>query len=58
MAKNEQKQTTDELLQDIMIIQLAQSGLTQHQIREIVGVHINRVNRIAKYFKKAGKHEK
>lgn len=45
----------EDLLQDQLIVQLALAGLTQHQIREIVGVDINRVNRIVKYFKKINK---
>ncbi|MFI5087676.1 MAG: hypothetical protein ACHP7I_04720 [Terriglobales bacterium] len=50
--KNQRGQTVEELLQDLLIVQLGLAGLTQHQIREIVGVDIHRVNRIAKYFKK------
>jgi len=54
MAEKKQKveQTTEDLLRDLLIVQLARSGLTQHQIREIVGVDIYRVNRIVKHFKK------
>jgi transposase-like protein len=54
MAKNKQKkaETVEDLLRDLMIIQLGLGGLTQHQIREIVGVDINRVSRILKHFKK------
>jgi len=54
MAKNKQKkaETLEDLLRDLMIIQLGLAGLTQHQIREIVGVDINRVSRILKHFKK------
>jgi len=44
-----------DILRDMLIAQLAVAGLTQHQIREIVGVDIYRVNRIVKRFKKAGK---
>jgi hypothetical protein len=51
MKKQKSEQTTDDLLRDLMIIQLGLAGLTQHQIREIVGVDINRVNRIVKHFK-------
>jgi hypothetical protein len=35
-----------------MIVQLGALGLSQHQIREIVGVDIYRVTRILKHFKK------
>lgn len=57
MANEKQKkeQTTDDLLRDLLIVQLGLAGLTQHQIREIVGVDIHRVNRIVKHFKKVAK---
>jgi len=53
MAENKQKNTAtvEELLRDNLIVQLGLAGLTQHQIREIVGVDIHRVNRIVKHFK-------
>ena len=53
--KQKREQTTDDLLRDILIAQLGLAGLTQHQIREIVGVDIHRVNRIVKHFKKINK---
>ena len=49
------EQTTNDLLRDLLIVQLGLAGLTQHQVREIVGVDINRVNRIVKHFKKIAK---
>ncbi|MEJ1967427.1 MAG: hypothetical protein WDN03_02130 [Rhizomicrobium sp.] len=54
MAKaNQQKQVTvEDLLRDLMIVQLALAGVGQHQIREIVGVDIHRVSRIAKLLKR------
>ena len=57
MVKNkiQKVNSTDELLRDLLIVKLGQIGLTQHQIREIVGVDIHRVNRIVKYFKKVNK---
>jgi transposase-like protein len=58
MSKEKQKKeqsSTDELLRDLLIVQLGLAGLTQHQIREIVGVDIHRVNRIVKHFKKVNK---
>lgn len=57
MAKKkiQKENTTNELLRDLLIVQLGQIGLTQHQIREIVGVDIHRVNQIVKYVKKANK---
>jgi len=36
----------------MMIVQLVLAGVSQHQIREIVGVDIYRVSRIAKLLKK------
>lgn len=53
--KQRKKQTTDDLLRDLLIVQLGLAGLTQHQIREIVGVDIHRVNRIVKHIKKVNK---
>jgi transposase-like protein len=50
--KRKKEQSTDDLLRDLLIVQLGLAGLTQHEIREIVGVDINRVNRIVKHFKK------
>ncbi len=47
--------TTDDLLRDLLIVQLGLAGLAQHQIREIVGVDMHRVNRIVKHFKKITK---
>jgi len=53
MAKSKQKEKTiEDLLRELMIVQLALAGVGQHQIREIVGVDIHRVNRIAKHIKK------
>lgn len=49
MAK---EQTTEDLLKDLIIIQLGLAGLSQLQIREIVGLDMNRVSRILKHFKK------
>ena len=44
-------ETTEELLRDLLIVQLGTAGLTQKQIREIVGVDSNRVNKIVKHLK-------
>lgn len=56
MKKDAKKResVTDDLLRDLLITQLGLAGLTQHQIREIVGVDIHRVGRILKYLKKTG----
>jgi len=45
-------QNVEELLRDLMIVQLAIAGVGQHQIRQIVGVSINRVSRIAQLINK------
>jgi hypothetical protein len=37
----------------MMIVQLALAGVTQQQIREIVGVDMHRVSRIARHIKKS-----
>ncbi len=57
MANDKQKteQLSLDLLRDLLITQLGLAGLTQHEIREIVGVDIHRVNRIVKHLKKRGK---
>ena len=49
--KSRKNNITDELLRDLLIVHLGLAGLTQRQIREIVGVDTHRVNRIVKYFK-------
>jgi len=41
-------ETAEELLQDVLIVLLAQNGTSQGKIREILGVDMNRVNRIVK----------
>ena len=46
------RQSVEDLLRDMMIVQLALAGVGQHQIREIAGVDIHRVSRIAKLIKK------
>ncbi len=53
--KTRKEPATDDLLRDLLIVQLGLAGLTQHQIREIVGVDIHRVNHIVKHFKKITK---
>lgn len=50
-----QKQpTVEELLQNLIIVQLAIAGVGQRQIRKIAGVSVERVNRIAKLIKQKG----
>lgn len=50
-TKAKGKPTTEDLLQDLLIVQLGQAGIPQHQIREIVGVDMHRVTRIVKHLK-------
>lgn len=53
MARGKERQdNVEELLRDMMIVQLLIAGVGQHQIRQIVGVDIHRVSRIAKLMKK------
>lgn len=52
-GKQQKQQSVEDLLRDMMIVQLALAGVAQHQIREIVGVDMHRVSRIAKHIKKA-----
>ncbi len=51
--RNKKSESVEDLLRDLMITQLGVAGLSQHQIREIVGVDIYRVARILKHFKKS-----
>jgi hypothetical protein len=44
--------STAELIRDLMIVQLGLASVPQAAIRKIVGVSINRVNRIVKLLKK------
>jgi hypothetical protein len=50
--KQTKQQGVEDLLRDLMIVQLALAGVGQHQIRQIVGVDIHRVSRIAKLIAK------
>ena len=45
------RKTSEELLQDLIIVELAKAGVPQTEIQKVVGVDIHRVNKIAKYFK-------
>ncbi|TAJ08428.1 MAG: hypothetical protein EPO61_10025 [Nitrospirae bacterium] len=51
--KNEKdKNEVAELLRDLLIVELAKTGAPQAEIRKVIGVSINRVNGIAKFFTK------
>ena len=56
MAKKSEA-TVLSTLQDLLIFQMASRGVPQAQIREAVGLKIDRVNKIAKLAKKSGKSE-
>ena len=58
MAKKREEPTILSALQDLLIFQMASAGVAQTQIREAVGVDMNRVNRIAKLAKKPNKGER
>jgi len=58
MAKKIQEATILSTLQDLLIFQMALAGVPQTQIREAVGLSMNRVNRIAKLAKNAQKTER
>jgi hypothetical protein len=45
------------ILQDLLIFQMATKGVPQSQIREVVGLDMNRVGRIAKLAKKSTRSE-
>ncbi len=51
MAK-EKSGSVEDLLRDMMIVQLLLAGVGQHESRQITGVGIHRVSRIAKLLKK------
>jgi len=44
-------------LKDLLIFQMASKGVPQGQIREAVGLDMNRVSRIAKLAKKSARSE-
>jgi hypothetical protein len=55
MAAKKQKPQTDlntELLQNLLIVELAKAGVSQPQIRQILGCDMHRVSRIARHLKK------
>lgn len=55
--KAKKQKTIEEWLCDLFILELAKAGISQPEIRKIVGVDIHRVNRIAKYFIKFRKRK-
>jgi hypothetical protein len=57
MAKKTAETTVLSTLQDLLIFQMASAGVAQSQIREAVGLDMNRVSRIARLAKKPKKGE-
>jgi hypothetical protein len=53
VQKQTKQRSVEELLQDLIIVQLALAGVDQHTIRKIAGVDMHRVTRIAKHIRKA-----
>lgn len=51
-SNSSERSGAEEALRDLLIVQLALAGLTRHQIRETVGVDMNRVTRLVKYINK------
>jgi len=41
-----------ELLENLLIVELAKAGVSQAAIRQVVGVDMARVNKIARFFKR------
>lgn len=52
IQKNNDNNKSIELLQDLLILGLGKEKISQHEIRNIVGVDIHRVSRILKHLKK------
>jgi hypothetical protein len=55
--KKAQESTVLSTLQDLLIFQMAMAGVAQNQIRQVIGLDINRVNRIARLAKRSKKVE-
>ncbi len=56
MKKQQKKESKTEeiidLLKKLLIVEFSRAGMTQREIRKIVGTDINMVNKIAKCLKK------
>jgi hypothetical protein len=53
MADTKSTELMTGVLQDLLIIQLALSGINNHSIRKIAGVQMSKVTRISKILKKS-----
>jgi transposase-like protein len=51
--RRKSKDSTADLIRNLMIVQMGLAGVGQRGIREIVGGSINDVNRIVKHLKKS-----
>lgn len=49
----QQKDTTEELLRDLLILELGKAGVSQAEVRKIARCSMERVSRILKALKKA-----
>ena len=53
--KKKSEATVLSTMQDLLIFQMASKGVPQGQIREALGLDMNRINRIARLAKKPAK---
>lgn len=49
--RNKKSKSIEGLLTDLLIIELSKSKISQPDIQKILGIDMNRINRIARYFK-------
>lgn len=49
--KNRKSKSVEELLIDLLIVELAKAKIPQPDIQKILGIDMNRISRIARYFK-------
>ena len=49
--KNKKSKSVERLLTDLLIIELSKSKIAQPDIQKILGIDMNRISHIARYFK-------
>lgn len=49
--KTKKPKSVEDLLTDLLIVELAKSKIPQPDIQKILGIDMNRISRIARYFK-------
>jgi len=49
--KTKKTKSVEELLIDLLIIELAKAKIPQPDIQKILGIDMNRISRVARYFK-------